>query len=436
MSLAQNCSNPRIAVDTAAFDSAAARTAAVVDFPERIQSAMYRLASRKYNTALPPLAPQEHLLLGELLRNVRVGDPTVSVRVANLTLGDVLERSARTVIRIKQRLVTKGWIRRDQDQSRVRGMQISDVWLTDQALDALGLRRRRAGEKPSERAGQRHESRSVDASQTAPAEDKLAPEMCRTQRAPLVSHACLTSQSFLKRPLTEDSGEQDGRANTVARIDPKQDAGIEQNGVETRGARVAVSVDAQPERQPSTPSGATQPADQPADISDTPPDLALLRRLGISLAGIRQLMGMATRHGTRLGLIVQAAGALIEVSKKPFAYVRQLILSGRDWGAKCLDATRTEHAEAVQDHARTEERAFVDSVSQGGLHTHAKGEFAWRVIGGVVHQSTAADAKRGGIGHWLPLPELSRLVEAWRAGRIFRAADTPACASPGIAACA
>ena len=108
------------------------------DFPGPIRLALARAAACD-GAGLQRLDAGERALLVRLVRNVSAATPEESVRIANPTLAAGLHVSERTIHRIKAGLEAKGWITRQQVQSRRRGMQISDVWLTRHALETLGL---------------------------------------------------------------------------------------------------------------------------------------------------------------------------------------------------------------------------------------------------------------------------------------------------------
>jgi hypothetical protein len=177
--------------------------------------------------------------------------------------------------------------------------------------------------------------------------------------------------------------------------------------------------------------GATDPAANQAAKQAVPEDLALLAGLGISVPGIRKLMGLASRAGHRLGDIVRVAGHLIERAVKPFCYVAKLIRSPRDWKAE-KEAEIASHAEVVAvAQARNDAAEVATAIDSAGMLSHGKRAFVWRVIAGTVHQSTVEDAARGGIGRWAPMLDLGGLARAWREGRLFKVgqADLAAWAS-------
>lgn len=64
-----------------------------------------------------------------------------AVRVPVQELAQQLGRCEKTVHRALKALVEKGWITRDQIQSRRFGMQVADTWLTPEAIEALELDR-------------------------------------------------------------------------------------------------------------------------------------------------------------------------------------------------------------------------------------------------------------------------------------------------------
>lgn len=60
-----------------------------------------------------------------------------AVRVPVQELAQQLDRCKKTIHRALKVLVEKGWITRDQIQSRRFGMQVADTWLTPAAIEAL-----------------------------------------------------------------------------------------------------------------------------------------------------------------------------------------------------------------------------------------------------------------------------------------------------------
>lgn len=78
-------------------------------------------------------------MLQKIVRSLPKGNPRDSVRISNETFALTLGTSERTVARIKSALEKAGFITRRQEQSRRRGMQVADTWLTDMALRVLGL---------------------------------------------------------------------------------------------------------------------------------------------------------------------------------------------------------------------------------------------------------------------------------------------------------
>lgn len=78
-------------------------------------------------------------MLQKIVRSLPKNNPSESVRISNTTFALALGTSERTVARIKCALEQAGFITRHQVQSRRRGMQVADIWLTDMAQQVLGL---------------------------------------------------------------------------------------------------------------------------------------------------------------------------------------------------------------------------------------------------------------------------------------------------------
>ena len=164
-----------------------------------------------------------------------------------------------------------------------------------------------------------------------------------------------------------------------------------------------------PEQQPSIPSASHLLPDDVRFLADDG---------GVTVAGIRLLMGLATKAGTRLGHVLQVAKDSVLKSRNPFAYVNKLLRSGKDWSALALQARRLAE-EQQQAMARTSDLDQLRAAMGDGLYSHAKRKFVWRVEFGAIHQSAVEDAAQGGIGRWLVLHDLGGLAAAWREGKIF-----------------
>lgn len=417
------------------------------DFPASIRLALARAAGCD-GGGLEQLAAGERALLVRLVRNVSAAMPEDSVRIANPTLATALHVSERTIHRLKGGLEAKGWITRRQVQSRRRGMQISDVWLTRHALETLGL--------------------------ACPVATDVAtrPAPVRPQRPPGMADALQIPQSVSQRPPCGDPMVPRNEAALPSRPGLSADGGAPGNASEQETAEdeaCTIEENRRPKLATSAPSDRdTASADTWLNIgrsggmpvqgtasmrepearheapgshrslpqavlataapcapgaeatSGLPDDVQVLAgKGGVTLAGVRLLMGLATKAGTRLGHVLQVAGDAVLGSRKPFAYVQKLLRTGRDWSTLATTAQR------LQEEAR-HVRATVSDLDQlrvalaEGLYSHAKRRFVWRVEFGAVHQSTVEDAVRGGIGRWLVLHDVSGLATAWRDGRIFR----------------
>jgi hypothetical protein len=445
----------------------------IKDFPGLIRTAIARASSCDVG-GLRELDPRERSLLVRVLRNVSARRPAEPVRIGNLTLAAALHTSDRTTRRVKASLEDKGWITRHQVKSRLRGMQVSDIWLTPHALLVLGLApanpadsaptdaspasaRSAAFEPPEAESNGPGPQRRPDLSdalalpqplsegQRAAAQPRLLAEPSLEQE-PAGDDACEAAATDRSRVQggAGDEGAIGGVIEGAEAWEPEEqvfsDPSVDAphgdlDGDETDGAvdnvgnggsadacvaanapqGDAAAVDAAP-----AVDGAGDPAASQAAKQAVPEDLALLAGLGISVPGIRKLMGLASRAGHRLGDIVRVAGHLIERAVKPFCYVAKLIRSPRNWKAEkeAGIASQTEAVAVAQ--ARNDAAEVATAIDAAGMLSHGKRAFVWRVIAGTVHQSTVEDAARGGIGRWVPMLDLGGLARAWREGRLFK----------------
>ena len=391
-------------------------------------------------------------MLVRLVRNVSAAAPQESVRIANPTLAAGLHVSERTIYRIKAGLEAKGWITRQQVQSRRRGMQISDVWLTRHALETLGLAGSIGPAAPLE-----------------PATDPL-------QRLPKMADASLFSQSVSQRPpcgaLTFPRAKTAPASHTASTPNARPaDSGATHLAARLQACAPEDGVPAEPgtarsidaSRYPIARCASASPAPartgvekeiplveqtcpRPESLDDRsgipegtlehpirqsplpsaahvlPDDVrALAAEGGITVAGVRLLMGLATKAGTRLGHVLQVARDSVFRSRKPFAYVQKLLRTGKDWNALAATNHRRQEEEQQAQASACDLEQLRTAMAEG-LYSHAKGKFVWRVEFGAVHQSTVKDAAQGGIGRWLVVHDVSGLAAAWREGKIFRVA--------------
>ena len=372
--------------------SARAPFAPVTDFPPLIGRAVARAAGAD-GGGLGELDGQERALLVRIVRNVSTAAPAESVRIGNATLAAALRASERTVRRLKSALEAKGWITRRQVQSRRRGMQILDIWLTPHALSTLfgpddaGLDRRRSG--------------MADALLDSP----------RSSRQPC-------GASMISSPQADPAGSpaeltQTRSEDSPVALEPSQDA-----------AQQAVDRGAGPSVDPS-----------PAAHS-LPEDVRMLAEIGgVTVAGVRLLMGLATRTGTRLGDLLAAAGGAVLKARHPFGYARKLIDSGKDWSAIAQEKRRQDSDRQDAGQKLGELQRLVQAMGDGKMYSHQKRQFVWRAEFGHVCQSSVQDAAGGGIGRWLPMIEVGGLAAAWKEGRLFQVttADVAAWLVPGAA---
>lgn len=345
------------------------------DFPPAIQRALARISGRVGGLANLRKGPRA--LLAELVRCASSRRPNDPIRVRNLTLAMALECSERTIARLKAELEASGWLRRQQVITRRAGAQVSDIWLTDMAIDALGL-----AEPDQTSAG------------------KVGQEGARSclQRQPSVASAYVDSlQSSSKR----------------------QPAGLSE--------------------EPSHREPAPTSMPEAGSNNGIPEDLKLLAHKGVSKPGIWRLMALATKAGTRLGQVVCVARNGIEKARHPYAYVLRLLRLGRDWGEleARRDALLREGAKRAggsllttlgPDPEVVKQRRLVDEMkaSMGScLFVHESGNYAFKVVAGFVHQAPATRAHESLLsGAWAPLAMAQefKLALAWKAGRVRQAA--------------
>lgn len=339
----------------------------VSDFPPLVARAIARAAAAD-GGGLGELDGEERALLVRIVRNVSVAVPAGSVRIANATLAAALHASERTVRRLKSALEAKGWITRRQVQSRRHGMQVLDIWLTPHALATLF------------------------------GPDGADPDRRRTGQA----DAWLAFQQSSRQPCGASTAPPSGAANTAQ---PSRDS----------GGPLPEDSSARPERDAAATATSSSPA---ADC--LPADVRMLADVGgITVAGVRLLMGAATRAGTRLGDVLSAAGEAVLEARQPFGYIKKLIDCGRDWSSvarerRCQDAGRQR-----ADQKSGELQRLLQTMGAGTMYSHEKRRFVWRAEYGHVCQSTVQDAAGGGIGRWLPVADVSGLATAWSGGRLF-----------------
>ena len=410
------------------------------DFPGVIRLALARAAACD-GAGLHQLDTGERALLVRLVRNVSAATPEESVRIANPTLAAGLHVSERTIHRMKAGLEAKGWITRQQVQSRRRGMQISDVRLTQHALETLGLAGAVVPAAPPffqrppkvtdallfpQSVLQRQPCGGLEFFET---ETTVAPDTglsrsenptcCDSTQVATKPHTCLhehlvpsepkTMLSIETEPSATDSPVSPALAEITAETEIRATKETCSQPLDGRSGIYEVAMEF-PVQQPTV-----------SDASHVLPDdiRSLADEGGVTVAGVRLLMGLATKAGTRLGHVLQVAKDSVLKSRKPFAYMKELLRTGKDWSALALGAQRLEE-EQLQVTALVSDLDQLRAAMAEGLYSHAKRKFVWRVEFGAIHQSTVEDAAQGGIGRWLVLHDVSGLATAWREGKIFR----------------
>jgi hypothetical protein len=152
---------------------------------------------------------------------------------------------------------------------------------------------------------------------------------------------------------------------------------------------------------------------------DVPVDLLELRDVaGLSVAGIRLLMGLATESGTRLGHVFAATRDLVLASRAPFAYLQKLIRSGKDWSQITIAAQASEQATAAEA-IQADEQSQLIAAFKGRLFSHEKRLFVWSEFGGVLHQASIQNESKTDVASWRPVLDAVPLLEAWKAGKLF-----------------
>lgn len=109
------------------------------DLPARIWRAMQRTMAFT-SGAFSGLDGNDRRLLCELLRAVQQARPGAPFSIRRTNLEVRLGISPATASRWLSRLCAQGWITREQQLSRARGFQVATMQLTEDAIQALGLR--------------------------------------------------------------------------------------------------------------------------------------------------------------------------------------------------------------------------------------------------------------------------------------------------------
>lgn len=335
-----------------------------IDFPARIQAALGRLAGRVGACALLP--PTARLLLAELVRCLDYKNPTEPIRIRNATLAAALNLSERTVGSLKCILERNGWITRHQVQSRRRGMQVADVWLSPLALTALGFSPPPVDIQGASNPQVQRKRRQPDA------DAYLIPQP--SSKGHQASPEIVEKRSSSNRPLSQSELEHLERLQLLY-------------GEDLEGMPEDV---------------ADMSALPPKLSRNVPPDLTLLSRLGLSDAAVYKLMGLASRKQCRLGHVVAVAGKAIQKARKVYSYVAKLLDSKRDWATAAASIRTLPEKCSVGDEVVGEaaypraEVLHADDAKQLAPETHErlaagllvdkeKG-VAWRLVRGLIEE--------------------------------------------------
>ena len=364
------------------------------DFPPIIRRALAR-ATGCDGCGLRELTGMQRMLLSRYIRNVSIKDVRRSVRVSTLELSLALHVSDRTLLRIKTGLIAKGWITTHQVQSRRRGMQISDVSLTERALAVLGL----LDDTPPPAASAKSEEQVVEVEEKTAVTPVLADAFCFSQSS-TKSHSQGEPVEISIQNETTDSDDAATPPQVAQQVGEVTFPPLEDEFVPP-SARAA-----DPEL------GYTHNTDIPAD-------LAVLERGGLNRFAIFKLMGVATRKGKRLSDVVKAMSReTLLGAKNLYSYMVKLLDIDRDW--KNYKAPAVARHEAKMEAIQRSEalgaamRAITKACTITGALTNSARETYWKVENGVVYAWKAINP--AGLARVL---EVEKMAEALKAGRIF-----------------
>jgi hypothetical protein len=361
-----------------------------IDFPARIQAALGRLAGRVGACALLP--PTARLLLAELVRCLDYKVPTDSIRIRNATLAASLELSVRTIGSLKSALERSGWITRRQVQSRRRGMQVADIWLSPMALDALGF-----SAPPVDTSGvSSPQARRMRRQPAADAYLIPQPSSKGHQAAP----ANLAKEHASETPLSESELQHLRRLQSLY--------GEDLEGMVNEG------------------EGGHHPIQRKLE-SRLPPDLSLLSQLGLSDAAVYKLMGIAARQKCRLGTVLAVAGRSIAKAKRVYSYVCKLLDSKKNWAALAsqasartaggdaagLDDERTTCSPSTELLSPSEAQELASEAHQAlraGYLVNKEEGMAWRLMEGVIEEFSLSSTS-----HAHGVAALHRPLSSWSA---------------------
>lgn len=375
----------------------------IKDFPPVIRRALAR-ATGCDSCGLRELTGMERMLLSRYVRNVNINDVRKSVRVSTVELSAALHVSDRTLLRVKTELIAKGWLVTHQVQSRRRGMQISDVTLTERALAVLGL---------------------LDVADLPAASAKFAEQVKDMEEkndvTPDLADAFCLSQSFTKsqshgEPVEVSIQNETSSPDSVV-APPKQ---VDQKV----GEPTFPPLDAEAVEQPVQ-AQATEPESELgyAHTTDIPADLATLAQAGLNRFAIFKLMGIATRKGKRLSDVVKAMSReTLLGAKNLYSYMVKLLAVDRDWTTYEAPAVARHAAQKAAAQRKHDLSAALQAITQAcavtGALTNLTRETYWKVENGAVYAWKALNPSV--LARVL---DLEKMAEALKAQRIFPAPE-------------
>lgn len=367
------------------------------DFPPIIRRALSRAAGCD-GFGLRELAGMERMLLSRYIRNVSIRDVRKSVRIGTAELSMALHVSDRTLLRIKTDLIAKGWITTHQVQSRRRGMQISDVSLTERALAVLGL----LDDIPPPAASANIAEQMKDVEEKNDVTPVLADAFCFSQSS---------TKSHSQGEPVEISVQNETTASESV-VTPQQQA-VQQ---------VCEPTFPPLEDKFVPPSArAADPELGYTHNTDIPADLAVLEQGGLNRFAIFKLMGKATRKGKRLSDVVKAMSReTLLGAKNLYSYMVKLLDIDRDWTTYQAPAVARHEAQKAAAQRKFDLGSALQAITQAcsvtGALTNLTRETFWKVENGAVYAWKALNPSV--LARVL---DLERMAEALKAQRIFPA---------------
>lgn len=369
----------------------------IKDFPPIIRRALAR-ATGCDGCGLRDLTGMERMLLSRYIRNVSIRDVRKSVRIGTVELSTALHVSDRTLLRIKTELIAKGWIATHQVQSRRRGMQISDVSLTERALAVLGL----LDDIPPPAASANIAEQVKDVEEKNDVTPDLADAFCFSQSS---------TKSHSQGEPVEISIQNETTASESVVTPPQQ--AVQQVCEPTFPPLETEFV------APST--RAADPEFGYTHNTDIPADLAILETSGLTRFAIFKLMGKATRKGKRLNDIVKAMSReTLLGAKNLYSYMVKLLEIDRDWTTYQAPAVARHEAQKAAAQRKLDLSAALQAITQAcsvtGTLTNLTRETFWKVENGAVYAWKALNPSV--LARVL---DLEKMAEALKAKRIFPA---------------